>query len=107
MPWYLNPFAIRRAAKDVRSVASGGGPEELHVKGISKPKGWLFPHAVVTLDVLGKDGNTTTFQPEVPVVFPLAWCYRLARVLGVPLIKDIDPEQLTLRARLPFKIPFL
>ena len=103
MRWYLNPFAIRRAASDVRSVASGGGPAELHLKGISHPKGWIFPYAEVTLDVVGKDGKTTTFTPELPVMFPLAWCYRLARILKVPLIKDVDPGKISARLDLPWR----
>ena len=102
MRWYLNPFAIHRAARDVKSVASGGGPKELHLKGVSHPKGWIFPYAEVTLDVVGKDGQTTTFTPAFPVAFPLAWTYRLARILRVPLIRDVDPGKVSAGFSLPW-----
>lgn len=96
MPWYLNPFAIRRAACDVRRVASGGGPSELRLTGVSKPKGWIFPRSRVTLEVVGKDGTTTSFEPDFPIPHPIAWSYRLGRKLGVPVLSDFDPSELDL-----------
>ena len=92
MRWWLNPFNLYRRFCDIRRVASGGGPAALRLKGIGHPQGWIFPASTVSLEVVGKDGGTTPFEPQFPVPFPIAWSYRLARLLGVPLISDLKPE---------------
>ena len=69
--------------------------------GVSQPEGLIVPTARVSLEVVGQDGKVTTFEPDVPVPFPYAWAYRIARRLGVPLVSSLDPTKL----KGEFKIP--
>lgn len=101
MPWWLNPFAIGRTARDIKSIATGGGPVALRVVNVEHPKGVLFPQSDISFEVVGKDGGVTPFETSIPVPFTFAWTYRLARKLGVPLIKDIDPNALTGEMKVP------
>lgn len=101
MPWYLNPFALARAAVDTRRALSGGGPTAVRVTGIGPPEGLILPTSTVSLEVDRKDGTVATFAPEVPVPWPYAWGYRLARHLGVPLVADVDPERVSFGIPLP------
>ncbi|MQA76557.1 MAG: hypothetical protein GEU88_19920 [Solirubrobacterales bacterium] len=89
---YLNPFLIRRAVGDIRRVLGGGGPRLVRLVSIGHPRGWIIPSSTVTIEVEARDGNTARFAPEIPVPFPYAWTYRIARRLGVPLIRDVEPE---------------
>ena len=97
----LNPFRIRDAARRVRSVASGGGPKAIRLVGVGQPEGLIVPTARVTVEVVGRDGKVTTFEPDVPVPFPYAWGYRIARQLGVPLISSLDPRKLQGELKIP------
>jgi hypothetical protein len=97
----LNPFRIRDAARKIRETSGGGGPKAIRLAGISRPEGWFIPTARVTIEVIAKDGTVSTFAPGLPVPFPYAWSYRLARLLHVPLISSIDPE----RIKAEFPIP--
>jgi hypothetical protein len=97
----LNPFRIRHAAHRIREVAGGGGPKAIRLAGVSHPEGWIIPTARVTLEVIAKDGTITRFEPGLPVPFPYAWAYRLARVLRVPLISSINPERIQARFPIP------
>jgi hypothetical protein len=101
MPWYLNPIQLARAARSTRSVFSGGGPKAVRVTGIGPPRGLIFPSSTVSLEVDRNDGTVATFAPEVPVPWPYAWTYRLARWLGVPLVSDVDPERVSFGVPLP------
>jgi hypothetical protein len=101
MRWWLNPFNLYRTARDARRVASGGGPVALRLKSIGHPRGWIFPASTVSLEVVGKDGGVTPFEPQFPVPFPFAWSYRLARMLGVPLISDLKPEWFSTELKVP------
>ena len=97
----LNPFRIRDAARRVRQVASGGGPKAVRLSGVGQPEGLIVPTARVTLEVIGRDGKTTRFEPDVPVPFPYAWAYRIARRLGVPLVSSLDPAKLKGEIQIP------
>jgi hypothetical protein len=97
----LNPFRIRHAAHRIREVTGGGGPKAIRLAGVSHPEGWIIPTARVTLEVIAKDGTITRFEPGLPVPFPYAWAYRLARVLRVPLISSINPERIQARFPIP------
>jgi hypothetical protein len=37
----------------------------------------------------------------VPIPFPYAWAYRIARRLGVPLVSSVDPERIRLGIPIP------
>lgn len=97
----LNPFRIRKAVQRIREATAGGGPAALRVTGVGRPQGWLIPSSTVRLEVRARDGTITRFDPEVPVPFPYAWAYRIARGLGVPLVASFDPERLSFEVGIP------
>ena len=97
----LNPFRIRDVVRRIRDAAGGGGPKVIRLAGISDPDGWLATTSRVKLEVVGRDGRVTKFEPRVPVPFPYTWAYRIARRLGVPLVSDVDPERLRLGIPVP------
>ena len=98
---YLNPFRIRRAVGDIRRVIGAGGPKEVRLAGVSAPSGWIVPTATVTLEVVGRDGRVERFCPTFPVPFPYAWAWRIARRLGVPLVRSFDPQSMRMRVGVP------
>lgn len=97
----LNPFRIRAAVRAIRESTGGGGPAAVRIAGVGRPSGWLIPSSRVTLEVVARDGTVTRFQPEVPVPFPYAWAYRIARRLGVPVVRSIDPERISFEVPIP------
>ena len=98
---YLNPFRIRAAAREIRRVMGDGGPTAVRLAGIDHPTGWILPSATVTIEVVGRGGKVERFCPEVPVPFPYAWAWRIARLLGVPLVRSAEPERLKLSLPVP------
>ena len=90
---YLNPFRIRAAVRDIRRVFGDGGPEAVRLVGVDHPAGWILPSSTVTIEVEGRNGRTERFCPEFPVPFPYAWAWRIARLLGVPLIRSVEPDK--------------
>jgi hypothetical protein len=98
---YLNPFRIRDAARSIREISGGGGPAAIRLAGVSRPEGWVIPTARINLEVIARDGTVAQFSPALPVPFPYAWTYRLARLLHVPLVSSVDPERLRLRLPIP------
>ena len=101
MRWYLNPFALARAAGDVKSVASGGGPKSVRLTGIGNPRGVILPRVPVSLEVVGSDGSKTSFTPELPIGLVAGYGYRIARLLPVPVLKDADPGSIQGEFRIP------
>jgi hypothetical protein len=97
----LNPFRIRNVVRRIRESTSGGGPAAVRLTGISHPKGWIVPRARVSLEVVARDGTVTRFEPDVPIPFPYAWAYRIARRLHVPLISGLDPERFEAEVPIP------
>ncbi len=89
---YLNPFKIRTAVRDIRRVMGAGGPRLVRLAGIDHPRGWIIPSSTVRIEVEGRDGRVETFCPELPVPFPYAWAWRIARRLGVPLVRSAEPD---------------
>jgi hypothetical protein len=73
----------------------------VRVTGISPPEGLIVPTATVSLEVDRMDGTVARVAPEVPVPWPYAWTYRLARGLGVPVVSAIDPERVRFGVPLP------
>lgn len=105
MPWYLNPFALTRAARDARRALGGGGPTAVRVTGVGAPEGLLLPTSTVSLEVDRNDGTVARFAPKIPVPWPYAWGYRLGRGLGLPLVSDVEPERLRFGLPLPWGGP--
>jgi hypothetical protein len=98
---YLNPFFIRDTARRIRELSGGGGPKRLRLVGVGHPEGLIIPTATVTLEVTAKNGKKTKFTPEVPVPWPYAWTWRLARLLKVPLVRSVEPEHLSFSVPVP------
>lgn len=98
---YLNPFRLRAAARQIRSLTGGGGPKRLRLVSVGHPSGVIIPTSRITLEVETKDGSKTTFEPEVPVPWPYAWSWRLARLLNVPLVRSVEPEHFSVSLPIP------
>jgi hypothetical protein len=87
----LNPFWLRSAVKQIRKVMDGGGPRGVRLVCIGQPHGVIVPRADVVFDVIAADGSVNRFESGLPVPWPYAWTYRLARRLGVPVVRSV-PE---------------
>lgn len=98
---YLNPFRIRAVARQIPQLTGGGGPRRLRLVSVGHPQGVIVPTARIVLEVEAKDGSTTKFEPEVPVPWPYAWSWRLARLLKVPLVRSVEPEHLSFSVGVP------
>jgi hypothetical protein len=98
---YLNPFLIRDAVRRIRELSGGGGPKRLRLVSIGQPQGLLIPTARIELEVEAKNGKKTKFSPDLPVPWPYAWSYRVARKLGVPLVRSYEPEQVGFSVPVP------
>ena len=98
---YLNPFFIRDAVRQIRRVMGGGGPKLVRLVSVGHPEGVLIPTATVTIEVETKTGRKERFEPALPVPWPYAWSYRIARRLGVPLVRSVDPEKLSFEVAVP------
>ncbi len=97
----LNPFRIRAVVRQIREVSVGGGPAQVRIAGIDRPRGWIIPTSQMHLEVRAKDGTVTRFDPDLPLPFPYAWAYRVARGLRVPLVRSFDPEDLDVSVKVP------
>ena len=98
---YLNPFLIRNAVRQIRRVVGGGGPKLVRLVSVGHPEGLLIPTATVTIEVETKTGRKERFEPLLPVPWPYAWSYRIARRLGVPLVRAVEPEKLSFEVPVP------
>ena len=98
---YLNPFRIRDAVRDIRSISGGGGPAKLKLVSVGHPEGLIVPTSEIVLEVTSKDGKKARFAPAMPVPWPYAWAYRVARALKVPLVRSLDPEQVSFEVAVP------
>jgi hypothetical protein len=97
----LNPCRIRNAIRQIREATGDGGPKAIRLAGVSRPEGLIVPTARVTLELVGRDGRITRFEPDLPVPFPYAWAYRIARLLHVPLVSSLNPERLNVEIPVP------
>jgi hypothetical protein len=97
----LNPLRIRKVAQQIGDVSNGGGPASIRLAGAGHPEGLLVPTARLYIEVKAKDGSVTRFEPRVPIPFPYAWAYRIARRLGVPIIGSLDPERVDVTVPVP------
>jgi hypothetical protein len=99
---YLNPFRIRDAARQIRRI-SGGGPRRLRLVSVGHPEGVIVPTSRITLAVEARDGTKTKLEPELPVPWPNAWTWRLARLLKVPLVRSVEPEHVSFSVAIPHR----
>jgi hypothetical protein len=100
---YLNPFKIRAAVRQIRKVMGDGGPKLVRVLGVGHPEGLVIPTATVILEVESRNGRKERFAPAFPIPWPYAWSYRIARRLGVPLIRSLEPEKLSFEVPVPHR----
>jgi hypothetical protein len=98
---YLNPFRIRDAARRIRRISGGGGPKRLRLVSLGHPQGLIIPSSRITLEVETRNGTKTMFQPALPVPWPYAWTWRLARLLRVPLVRSVEPEHFRFSVPVP------
>jgi hypothetical protein len=98
---YLNPFRIRAAVRDIRRVFGDGVPKLVRLVGVDHPAGWILPSSTVTIEVEGRDGRRERFCPEIPVPFPYAWAWRIARGLRVPVVRSVEPQKLDFELPVP------
>ena len=101
MRWYLNPIKLAGAAGKLKSSVAGGGPTSVRITGVGQPRGVILPRVPISLEIVGRDGHRTAFEPELPVGLYLGYGYRLARWLHLPLISDIDPKTVSGEFRIP------
>ena len=101
MRWYLNPITLAQGAGKLKSAATGGGPKSVRLKGVGQPHGIFLPRVPVRLEVVGRNGHKTAFEPELPIGLYLGLGYRLGRLLHLPLIKDADPGAISGEFRIP------
>jgi hypothetical protein len=101
MRWYLNPLLLTRAARATRRLLAGGRPNAVRVTGADRPEGVIFPTSSVSVEVEARDGTVTRLTPELPVPWPYAWGYRLARRLELPLVSAFDSQRVSFELRLP------
>lgn len=94
-------MSLARAAGDVKKVVSGGGPKSVRLTEIGDPRGVALPRVPVSLEVVGRDGSRTSFTPELPVGLVAGYGYRIARLLRVPIIRDLDPAAMHAEVRIP------
>ncbi len=53
----------------------------------------IIPSAELEFEVVSRDSRVTKFRTALPVPWPLAWGYRLARILRVPMVSAIDHDE--------------
>ena len=83
----------RSIARDAQSFISGN-VQNARLMGVSEPKGIFWPKSQLQLQLEGEDGKTHPFEREVPVPFFMAWGYRLGRRFNMPLMRNIDLNEL-------------
>ena len=98
---YVNPFRIRRLVQDIRRAASGGGPKAIRIVRVGEPRGVILPSAEIEFEVVAANGTVEAFETALPVPWPYAWTYRLARRLGVPVVSAIDHDKISFEVPVP------
>jgi hypothetical protein len=97
----LNPKRLRKLYQQIKAVRAGGGPRRIKLKGLSEPRGIFVPSSQVRVEVEARDGSRRELESEVPVPWPYAWGYRLARKLNLPVVSRFDPGRLRFDLKVP------
>lgn len=95
------PSQIRNGFGHLRDLRDGGGPRRLRLARLERPEGRLFPTSEASIEIETRAGEVVRLNPELPVPFPYAWGYRLARRLGLPLASTLDPEDISFEVPVP------
>lgn len=97
----LNPIRLYRVVRDVRRASRGGGPRAVRVVAVGEPRGLVLPSSSVEFEVVSRDDGVERFRAEIPVPWPYAWSYRVARRLGLPLVSSFDPGRVRFQVPVP------
>jgi hypothetical protein len=95
------PKQIKGAFRGYRDIRRGGGPKHVRLNSVSRPEGFFLPTSEMDLSVETRKGGTVRFTQPVPVPWPYAWGYRVARKLGLPLASTLDPEDVSFGLGVP------
>jgi hypothetical protein len=97
-------FNLRRIQdnlRQLRRVRAEGGPRRVRLERLERPAGWIFPTSEATVAIETNSGAEVRLTPELPVPWPYAWGYRLARRLGLPIAATLDPEDVSVSLPVP------
>jgi len=98
---FLHPIQTLKALARTREIIAGGGPRRIRVKHLTRPSGWILPVVEAAIEIEAKDGTVVDLHPVMPVPFALAWGERLAKSLGIPVVRDFDPEKIAFELSVP------
>jgi len=70
----------------------GANPKLVRVVGVGHPEGWFVPTSTIEIEVIGRNNRKERFAPIVPIPWPYAWAWRIARLLKVPIVRSVEPE---------------
>lgn len=101
MKAWLKPGRIRAAFRNLRSVREKGGPRRVRLERLGRPEGWIFPTSEASIAIETRSGEHVRVTPELPVPWPYAWGYRIARRLNLPLAGSVDPEDVRVSLPIP------
>ncbi len=73
----------------------------MRLNSVSRPEGFFIPTSELDLSLETRSGDTVRFTQPVPVPWPDAWGYRVARKLGLPLASTLDPEAVSFGLGVP------
>jgi hypothetical protein len=99
--WLPRPGQIRDTLRGLRRIRREGGPAEVRLEKLERPRGWLFPTSEATLGIRTRSGGRVELTPELPVPWPYAWGYRLARQANVPIAASLEPDDIRLSVPVP------
>ena len=83
----------RSVLRDAQAFISGN-VQNARLIGVSDPKGIFWPKSNLQLELEGEDGKVHPFEREVPVPFFMAWGYRLGHRFNLPLMRNINLDEL-------------
>ena len=95
------PKQIRDAFRGYRDIRRGGGPKRVRLNSVGRPEGFFLPISVLDVSVTTESGKTVRFNQPIPVPWPYAWGYRVARGLGLPLASTLEPGDVSFELPVP------
>jgi hypothetical protein len=96
-----SPKQVRDTWRGVRDIRRGGGPKHVRLERVGHPEGFFIPTSEVVMNVKTRSGDSVHLDVNLPVPWPYAWGYRVARKLGLPLASTLDPEDVSFGLGVP------
>ena len=84
-------FGIRGLVSDAKAVLSSD-TEEVRIVDVTDPKGFFGPRSTVTVEVEGEDGTTRQFDRDIPMPWPWALAYKVAKRFPATKTPDLGEE---------------